>query len=105
MKHCLRLRHINFKAEVLGSNIPVLVDFWSSWCPPCKMNEPVINELAEELEGKIKVCEINIDQNPGIGQEYNISGVPTFILFKEGKILKRAAGAHSKKQLLELIKE
>lgn len=105
MKKGSRFTDANFKKEVFESRIPVLVDFWSSWCPPCKMVEPVIEDLAVELDGKIKIGKINVDQNPQTAAEFGIAGVPTFILFKEGKVLKREVGAHSKQQLLRLIKE
>jgi thioredoxin 1 len=94
-----------FKTEVLESGLPVLVDFWASWCPPCKMTEPTVAELSEELEGKVKVYKINVDQNPQRRSEYNIMGVPTFILFKKGKELKRAVGARSKQQLLNMLED
>ncbi|MFC1599186.1 thioredoxin [Candidatus Omnitrophota bacterium] len=99
----MRLTVSNFKEQVLESTIPVLVDFWSSWCPPCKMVEPIVEELASELEGRIKVGKINVDQNPKTSAEFNIAGVPTFALFKEAKLVKRETGARSKKQLLTMI--
>lgn len=101
----LRLTDANFKEQVLDSEIPVLVDFWASWCPPCKMVEPVIAGLTSELDGRIKIGKINVDQNPKTSAEFKISGVPTFILFKKGEILTKAVGARSKQQLLVLIKE
>ena len=105
MKKSLRFTDGDFEKEVLKSEIPVLVDFWGSWCPPCKMVEPVLDELTEELNGKIKVGKINIDQDPKSRAMFNIAGVPTFILFKEGVVLKREVGARSKEQLLGMIKE
>jgi thioredoxin 1 len=105
MKQELKFTDANFKKEVFDCKIPVLVEFWGSWCPPCKMVEPIIDELAVELDGKIKVGKINIDQNPKVRAMFNISGVPTFILFKKGKILKKVIGARSKQQLLDMIKE
>lgn len=105
MKRGLIFTDANFEDEVLSSEIPVLVDFWGSWCPACKMVEPIIDELASEMDGKIKVGKINVDQNPRIGSFYNINGVPTFILLKPGTIVGRVTGARSKRQLLNLIKE
>ena len=105
MKKSVLLRDDNFKKEVFESEVPVLVDFWSSWCTPCKMAEPVIDELATDLDGKIKVGKINVDQNSQIAGQLGIAGVPTFILFKEGKALQREVGARSKQQLLRLIEE
>ncbi len=93
----------NFEEEVLKSEIPVLVDFWASWCPPCKMVEPTLSELAQNLQGKIKVGKINVDQNPYMATAYTIAGVPTFILFSDGKELTRRVGAQSKQQLINMI--
>ena len=103
MSECLKFTDKNFKDEVLGSESPVFVDFWGSWCPPCKMVEPVMNELAEYFDGTIKVGKLNVDQNPATRSDFNIGGAPTFILFKDGEVLTRVVGARSKKQLLELI--
>ena len=103
MSECLKFTDKNFKKEVLDSESPVFVDFWGSWCPPCKMVEPVMNELAEDLDGKIKVGKLNVDQNPATRSDLNVGGAPTFILFKDGEVLTRVVGARSKKQLLELI--
>lgn len=105
MKEELKFTDANFKKEVFDCKIPVLVDFWGSWCPPCKMVEPVIDELATELDGKIKIGKINVDQNSKTKAMFNIFGVPTFILFKEGKIIRQEVGARSKQQLLMMIKE
>lgn len=103
MSECLRFTDKNFKEEVLDSELPVFVDFWGSWCPPCKMVEPVMDELAKHFDGKIKVGKLNVDQNPATRSMFNIAGAPTFILFKDSKVLERIVGARSKKQLLELI--
>ena len=103
MPHELRLTTSNFQKEVLDSTIPILVDFWASWCPPCKMMEPVLRELAQEYEGKIKIAKLNVDQNPQIANQYQIKGIPTFILFHAGNIVKRCAGAQSKAQLQKVI--
>ncbi len=103
MKKATNLNATNFDEEVLGSSVPVLVDFWASWCPPCKMVEPVVNALASELEGKVKVGKLNVDRNPGIASRYDIKGVPTFILFRDGKEVDRRVGAQSKAQLLQFL--
>jgi len=100
---CLRFTDKNFKKEVLESNLPVFVDFWGSWCPPCKMVEPIMDELAKHFDGKVKVGKLNVDQNPVTRSLLNISGAPTFILFNNGQPLARIVGARSKKQLVELI--
>jgi thioredoxin 1 len=103
MSNCTRLTNSSFSDEVLGASDPVLVEFWGSWCPPCKMMEPVLEALAERLIGRIKVCKLNIDQYPAFRNTYQIMGVPTFIVFDGGKPVRRAIGAHSLQQLLGLI--
>ncbi len=103
MSNCTRLTNSSFSDEVLGASDPVLVEFWGSWCPPCKMMEPVLETLAERLAGRIKVCKLNIDQYPAFRSTYHIMGVPTFIVFDGGKPVRRAIGAHSLQQLLGLI--
>ena len=103
MSECLKLTDKNFQQEVLDSELPVFVDFWGSWCPPCKMIEPLIAQLAEELVGEVKVCKLNIDQNPSIRSLYSISAAPTFIVFDKGEVVSRAIGSKSKKQLLNMI--
>ena len=105
MSESLRFTDENFKREVLDGDLPVFVDFWGSWCPPCKMVEPVIEELAAEFAGKVKIGKLNVDRNPAVRSEFQIKAAPTFILFRNGKILKRAIGSHSKKQLLEIIQD
>lgn len=105
MSKSIRFTDANFKKEVINSKIPVLVDFWASWCPPCKMVEPIIERLAEELNGKIKVGKVNIDQNPRLSAMFNISGAPTFIFFKNGQEIRREVGVRSRKQLLKMVGE
>lgn len=105
MSQVLRLTDRNFEQDVFQSEIPVMVDFWASWCPPCKMVEPVIEDLASEYADTIKFGKINIDQNPRVATEYQIKGVPTFILFNSGKIVERRVGAQSKEQLKEMLEK
>ena len=93
----------NFKQEVLESSIPVLVDFWASWCMPCRMLAPTIEKLAEENQGKLKVCKLNTDENQNIAAQYGIQGIPTLIIFKEGKEVGRTVGAMSKEKLQEKL--
>ena len=89
MGHALRLTDANFEQEVSTSSIPVLVDFWASWCPPCKMVEPVVEELAAGYDGRLKVGKLHVDQNPKMADRYQIMGVPTFALFCAGEVLQR----------------
>ena len=93
----------NFQQEVLESSIPVLVDFWASWCMPCRMLAPTIEKLAEENQGKLKVCKLNTDENQNISAQYGIQGIPTLIIFKEGKEVGRTVGVMSKEKLQEKL--
>lgn len=103
MNGCTRLTDSTFDAEVLAVADPVLVEFWGSWCPPCKMMDPVLDALAERLAGRVKVCKLNVDQHPAFRINYGITGVPTFIVFDGGKPVRRAVGARSFQQLLDLM--
>lgn len=104
MKEDLRVTDSNFEEEVINSPIPVLVDFWASWCVPSQMMIPVLDRLSEEYKNKkVKIKKLNVDQNPGIRDKYKILGCPTFILFKDGVELTRKVGAQSDKQLREII--
>jgi thioredoxin 1 len=105
MSSALRLTDASFEREVLGSDIPVLVDFWASWCPPCKMVEPVVEELAAEYNGRLKVGKLNVDQNPNAVAHCRIVGVPTFALFHAGQMLQHRVGAQSKRQLQQMLDE
>jgi thioredoxin 1 len=93
----------SFEAEVLSSDEPVLVDYWADWCGPCKMIAPILDEIAEEYSGKIKVAKLNIDENPNTPPKYGIRGIPTLMLFKNGNVEATKVGAVSKSQLTAFI--
>lgn len=92
-----------FETEVMGSDIPVFVDFYADWCGPCKMMIPVVEELAKELEGRVKVGKLNVDENPNTAAKFRVMSIPTFILIKDGEMKMNVMGAMSKQELLEKI--
>ena len=92
-----------FEDEVLKADEPVLVDYWADWCGPCKMIAPILDEIADEYSGKIKVAKLNIDENPGTPPKFGIRGIPTLMLFKSGNVEATKVGAVSKSQLTAII--
>ena len=93
----------NFEEEVLKSNLPVLVDFWASWCGPCKMMTPVVEQISKDMDGKAKVCKVNIDEEQNLAMEYGIMSIPTFLIFKNGKVVNSAVGVRDKQELINLL--
>ena len=102
-KNTVTVTDASFASDVLGSDKPVLVDFWAEWCGPCKMIAPILEEIATEQAGKIKVVKLNVDDAPQTAQQFQVMSIPTLILFKDGEVQKRVVGARGKGQLLEEI--
>ena len=102
-ENILTLTDDSFEADVLQSDAPVLVDYWAEWCGPCKMIAPVLEEIAEEYAGKLKVAKLNIDQNEATAPKYGVRGIPTLMIFKGGNVEGTKVGALSKSQLTAFI--
>ncbi|MCD6133579.1 MAG: thioredoxin [Deltaproteobacteria bacterium] len=101
----VQLRKSNWEEEVLKSDIPVMVDFWAPWCAPCKMVSPIVLELAEEYEGRIKVGQLNTDEESEIAIEYGIMSIPTLMFFKRGEVIDQVIGAVPKEYIVQKIEE
>lgn len=97
------LTETNFQQEVMNQQLPVLIDFWAPWCAPCRMMSPVVDELAEELGGKIKVGKINVDEESGLAAQYGVMSIPTILVIKDGGVVATSVGARPKEDLKQLL--
>ncbi|MBO5726173.1 MAG: thioredoxin [Clostridia bacterium] len=99
----ITLDKFNFTTEVLESDMPVLVDFWATWCGPCRMIAPVVEQVAEEFADKVKVGKVNVDEEMELAMEYKIEVIPTILLFKDGKVVKKSVGAVDRAELIKMF--
>ena len=99
----LNISDSNFEA-VLGEGMPVMVDFWAPWCGPCRRVSPIVEELAAEYEGKVKICKCNVDENDGVPMKYSIRNIPTLLFFKNGELVDRLVGAVPKQEIEDKLK-
>lgn len=93
----------NFETDVINSGAPVIVDFWAEWCGPCRMVAPILEEVSGELDGKVRIVKLNVDENPQTASKYGIMSIPTLLMFKDGKIASRQVGAAPKAKLVQWI--
>ena len=103
MSELIALTDENFSDEVLSADLPVLVDFWATWCGPCRMIAPIVEELSSEYEGKAKVCKLDVDTAQKTAAEFGIRSIPTLLIFKEGKVADQLTGAVPKQQITEML--
>jgi len=99
----LELTKENFDSEVLQSDKPVLIDFWASWCMPCRMVAPAVEEVSQEKAGTVKVCKVNVDDQPELAAKFGIMSIPTLMVIKDGKVVNTSVGAKSKQAILNMI--
>jgi len=102
--HQVEITDTNFTTEVEKSDIPVLIDFWAVWCGPCRMIAPIVEELAQEYQGKLKVGKLDVDNNPGVPTRFGIRSIPTLLLFKNGNVVEQIVGAVPKGYIIDKIK-
>ena len=100
----INLTSKNYDEEVVKSQIPVLIDFWATWCGPCRAMMPIVEQIAQENEGKIKVCKVNVDEEPELASKFDVMSIPTFVAIKEGKVVGTTLGMQSKEEVLSIIK-
>ncbi|MEE9145745.1 MAG: thioredoxin [Candidatus Binatia bacterium] len=105
MANIIQVGDDNFEEEVIRSKLPVLIDFWAPWCGPCKSIAPVIEELASEYEGKLKVTKLNVDDNPNTASRYGVRGIPNLLILKEGAVKEQVVGAVPKGRLVDAIEK
>lgn len=105
MTNVIELNDVNFDSEVKRSTLPVLVDFYATWCGPCKKQLPVVDELAKEFTGKARIAKLNVDEGGSTSAEFGISSIPALLVFQDGKVVERLVGLHSQSQLSSTLKK
>ena len=99
----IKITSENFEQEVSKADVPVLLDFWASWCGPCKMVSPIIDEIAEEVSPQVKVGKINVDEEQNLASSFNVMSIPTLVVIKNGKLVSQAVGVRSKEEILQMV--